>query len=125
MRFAGGAAVLVLSLALALTGCDKDSTVDIADFVAVDNVPACVSGPVELAGDSYWALEEDKVAEWEATHQDPYGGTPQPQASMLFPDGAGGRGMLYRYADGTALFIASTGNRIYFADEEQAISTNC
>ena len=104
----------------------RTRTVDIADFVAVDNVPACRSGPVELAGESYWVLEEDKGRRMgRNTTRIRIGGTPQPQASASWPDGAGGRGMLYRYEDGTALFIASTGNRISFTDEERVITTEC
>lgn len=121
MRLAGGLGVL--ALLLALSGCD--STIAISDNVAVDNVPACRSWPVELARDTYWEMEEGQVQDWELTHQDPYGGTPQPQASAAWPDGAGGRGMLYRYEDGTALFIAVTGNRIYFTDEEREFDAVC
>ena len=121
MRRAGG----LLVLALVLAGCAHDGVVHIKDAVTVKDVPACLSYPTEIAGTTYWVLEEDKVADWERTHQDPYGGTPQPQASAAWTSELDALGYLYRYDDGSALFISASGNRIWFNDEEREFGAMC
>mgnify|MGYP005812693655 CR=1 FL=1 len=119
MRAAWGALVL----AFALAGCG--GPVKIVDNVAVDNVPACLTWPIPLAGDVYYEMREEDVEAWIESHEDPYGGTPQPQASAAWDDLNDGIGRLYRYEDGTALFIAATGRKIYFTDEERDFGAVC
>ena len=137
MRVAGGLVVLALLLA----GCSGGGTTEFKDSVEVDNVPACRTWPVELAGDTYWEMPEGQVHEWRSTHKLPDAGTqsapgadtqvvlvadtPQVHASAAWTDLDDGIGTLYRYDDGTALFISRTGNHIYFTDVERTFDAVC
>ena len=124
MRQAWG--VVAIALAFALSGCDSPvGTVGIVDFVAVEDVPACLTYPTELAGTTYWMLGEDMVSGWEQTHEDPYGGTPQPQASAAWDTDADEHGVLYRYEDGSALYISTSGNRIWFDQTKRTYDGYC
>ena len=137
MRLVGGFVVLALLLA----GCSVGGTTEFKDSVEVDNVPACLTWPIQLAGDTYWEMTPGQVDEWKATHKVPdaeaqaapgadlvvvaVADTPQVHASAAWTDLGDGIGILYRYEDGTALFIARTGNRIYFTDVERTFDVVC
>ena len=138
MKLAGGFVVLALLLA----GCAGDGgNTEFKDSVAVNDVPACRTWPIELAGDTYWEMTPGQVDEWKATHKVPdvdaqsdagaaidlvpIADTPQVHASASWTDLDDGIGILYRYQDGTALFIARTGNHIYFTDVEREFDAVC
>jgi len=130
-----------IAIALVLSGCTSGGTTEFKDSVEVDNVPACRTWPIPLAGDTYWEMTPGQVSEWRATHKlpdteaqslsgegtqvEPIADTPQVHASAAWTDLDDGIGILYRYDDGTALFIARTGNLIYFTDVEREFDAVC
>jgi len=141
MRRTWGAVSIAVALALLLAGCADGGSTEFKDSVAVVGVPACRTWPIELAGDTYWEMTPGQVGEWKATHKIPdadaqgaagfearsvaAADVPQVHASAAWTDLDDGVGTLYRYEDGTALFIARTGNQIYFTDVEREFDAVC
>jgi len=120
MRRAWG--VVVVALVLAISGC-SDGVIHIKDAVSVTNLPACLTGPTKIAGTTYWMVPDAEG--WETTHEDPFGGTPRPQASAEWDSDLDEMGVLYRFEDGSALFISANGNRIWFDQSEREYDGYC
>lgn len=120
-----GAAVLtgIAVLIAAIAGC-APSPHHVVDTHEVKDVPACVTWPVDLVGQTFYAYDREDYEEVARTHPDPREQS-APQPSAAWEDEDDGRGVLYLYDDGVALFVAVTGNVIWFSPEEREWDTVC
>jgi len=129
-RRASATGVVLLAGLLVLGGCGGGGEHQVVQSAAVDGVPACLTWPHDMLGVTYYALDPGAYDATALTHRIPDepaapGGADGPQPSAAWSDPADGRGTLYVYDDGVALFVADTGNQIWFSQQARTWDTVC
>lgn len=114
-----GAAVIAGMLA----GCGGGQP-RVVETTPIDYLAACLTDPLRVLGKTFYSLDAADEEEMWRTHPDPRD-EPEPQASAAWENHDDARGTLYVYSDGTAVFIAVTGNAVWFSQEEREYDGYC